>query len=85
MGFHWQHLGYASAAVFSEAMHRSEGEQLEAFVRFIKKDAALHQALKDRNWPAFAERYNGPAYARNQYDTRMATAYERFRAVGRIS
>lgn len=84
MGFHWQHLGYASAATYSEAMHRSEGEQLEAFVRFIKKDEALHQALKDRDWPAFAERYNGPAYARNQYDTRMAAAYERFRAVGRV-
>lgn len=85
MGFHWQHLGYASEAVFSEAMHRSEGGQLEAFVRFIKKDKALHQALKERDWPAFAERYNGPAYARNQYDTRMAAAYDRFRAVGRIS
>lgn len=85
MGFHWQHLGYASAAVFSEAMHRSEGEQLEAFVRFIKKDPALHQALKARDWPEFAARYNGPAYARNQYDTRMAAAYDRFREVGRIS
>ncbi len=85
MGFHWQHLGYASAAAYSEAMHRSEGEQLEAFVRFIKKDPALHQALKSRDWPEFAERYNGPAYARNQYDTRMAAAYERFRTVGRIS
>jgi len=85
MGFHWQHLSYASAAVFSEAMHRSEGEQLEAFVRFIKKDPALHQALKARDWPEFAERYNGPAYARNQYDTRMAAAYDRFREVGRIS
>ncbi len=85
MGFHWQHLGYASAADFSEAMHRSEGEHLEAFVRFIKQDKALHAALKDRDWPAFAERYNGPAYARNQYDTRMAAAYDRYRNLGRAA
>ena len=85
MGFHWQALGYSSPFDFWAAMHRSEGEQLEAFVRFIKKDKALHQALKNRDWTAFAERYNGPAYARNQYDTKMAAAYDRFRAVGRIS
>lgn len=85
MGFHWKSLGYASAVVFSDAMHRSEGEQLEAFVRFIKKNKALHQTLKERDWPAFAERYNGPAYARNQYDTRMAAAYERFRVLGRVA
>jgi hypothetical protein len=85
MGFHWQGLGYASAADYSEAMHRSECEHLEAFVRFIKQDKALHAALKDRDWPAFAERYNGPAYARNQYDTRMATAYDRYRQLGRAA
>ena len=85
MGFHWQYLGYASAAGYSEAMHRSEREHLEAFVRFIKQDKALHTALKDRDWPKFAERYNGPAYARNQYDTRMAAAYDRYRQMGRAA
>lgn len=85
MGFHWQHLGYASVADFYQAMRLSEGEHLEAFVRFIKQDKALHTALKERNWPEFAERYNGPAYARNQYDTRMAAAYDRYRQLGRAA
>lgn len=85
MGFHWQALGYASAVEFWKAMHRNEGEHLEAFVRFIKLDKVLHTALKDRDWPAFAERYNGPAYARNQYDTRMASAYDRHRELGRAA
>lgn len=85
MGFHWQGLGYASAVEYSEAMHRNEGEHLEAFVRFIKQDKALHTALKDRDWPSFAARYNGPAYARNQYDTRMAAAYDRYRQLGRAA
>lgn len=85
MGFHWQALGYASAADFSEAMHQNEGQQLEAFVRFIKQGRNLHKALKDRDWADFAERYNGPAYARNQYDTRMAAAYDRHRRMGRAA
>jgi hypothetical protein len=85
MGFHWQALGYASAADFSEAMHENEGEHLEAFVRFIKQDSRLHKALKARDWQAFAERYNGPAYARNQYDNRMAAAYDRHRGLGRAA
>lgn len=85
MGFHWQSLGYASASAYSEAMHRNEAEQLQAFVRFIKQDQDLHTALKNRDWPAFAERYNGPAYARNQYDTRMAAAYDRHRSMGRVA
>ncbi|MBK1874581.1 N-acetylmuramidase family protein [Marinobacter sp. 1-3A] len=85
MGFHWRSLGYESAQKFYHKMILSEGEQLEAFVRFIKQDSHLHKALKDRDWPDFAERYNGPAYAKNQYDTRLAAAYQRHREIGRIS
>ncbi|MCK6186840.1 N-acetylmuramidase family protein [Pseudomonas sp. EYE_354] len=34
-------------------------------IRFIEKDPILHKALMAKKWAAFAERYNGPAYARN--------------------
>ncbi|OEY67467.1 N-acetylmuramidase domain-containing protein [Marinobacter sp. X15-166B] len=77
MGFHWKALGYESALYFYHQMHRSEGHQMDAFVRFIKSDKALHAALKNRDWQEFARRYNGPAYRRNQYDLKMALAYER--------
>jgi hypothetical protein len=82
MGFHWRHLGYASVQKFAQAMARSEGEQLDAFVRFILADTALHNALKSRKWAQFARRYNGPDYARNLYDTKLARAYERHTAAG---
>lgn len=84
MGFHWQALGYASAWDFYHKMIQNEAEHLEAFVRFIKLDSELHAALKARDWQSFAEQYNGPAYARNQYDTRLAAAYERHRKIGRL-
>ena len=37
MGFHWQALGYSSPFDFWAAMHCSEGEQLEAFVRLSNR------------------------------------------------
>lgn len=78
MGFHWQVLGYESAKAFARAMNQSEGQQLDAFVRFIKADAGLHRALRSKDWADFARRYNGPAYAKNQYDVKLAEAYKEF-------
>lgn len=78
MGHHWQHLGYASVQAFAHCMAESESQQLEAFVRFVEADPALHKALKARKWAEFARLYNGPAYARNLYDVKLARAYEQF-------
>ena len=82
MGFHWKTLGYASAQDYADRMAVSEGEQLDAFVRFILADKALHTALKQRRWAAFARSYNGPAYKENLYDTKLARAYERYSKAG---
>lgn len=77
MGFHWQALGYESVQAFFDRHRDSEGDHLDGFVRFIKNDSRLHSALNDRDWARFARIYNGPAYERNQYDVRMAEAYDR--------
>src|SRR5690606_1577090 len=82
--YHWRLLGYQSAEHFFESMHISEGEQLSAFVRFIKADANLHQAIKNRDWETFARLYNGPAYARNRYDLQLADADDRHRQIGSV-
>lgn len=79
MGMHWERLGYDSATSFEKLMNRSEADQLDAFVRFIKADPTLHRALKRHDWKTVARLYNGPAYEKNSYDTRMAAAYERHR------
>ncbi|WP_421865107.1 N-acetylmuramidase domain-containing protein [Motiliproteus sp.] len=78
MGYHAQTLGYDSVDRFVELMHESERCQLDAFVRFIKADPALHQALKDCDWAQFARRYNGPGYKKNRYDEKLADAYARY-------
>lgn len=78
MGYHWEMMGYASAQDYVAQMHSGEGAHLLALVRFIKADTGLHKALKSRKWAEFAKRYNGPAYAQNLYDVKMARAYKNF-------
>src|SRR5690606_23739721 len=79
MGMHWKHLRYSSAEAFFGAMHESEGAQLDAFVRFIQADSRLIEALRNKDWASFARWFNGPDFQRNQYNMRLAEAYERHR------
>lgn len=78
MGFNHAACGFADVFAFVAAMNQGHDQQLLAFCRFIKANKLMHQALKDRNWATFARLYNGPAYAKNQYDVKLAQAYRRF-------
>jgi len=78
MGYYWKDLGYISLQAFVNAMYASEGAQLQAFVAFIEENPTLHRALKELAWSTFAQGYNGPDYAKNKYDTKLATAYKKF-------
>jgi hypothetical protein len=76
MGFNWKALGYESLQEFVNRMYESEGQHLDAFVRYVKVND-LGRFLRTKNWAAFAKGYNGADYARNKYDTKMAQAYAR--------
>lgn len=52
----------------------SEGEQLKQMAALIKA-WKLDEALRVRNWKAFARRWNGPGYRRNNYDVRLAARW----------
>ena len=58
-------------------MRESEGQQLDAFVRFIIASPQIHMALRKQDWTAFAAGYNGPAFAKNSYDKRLEAAYRK--------
>ena len=76
MGAHWAWLGYRDVdALVAEARSGLDG-QLRLMLRYIEK-AGLKDALRERNWVAFARGYNGPDYARNSYHLRLALAYRR--------
>jgi len=91
MGENWGLTGASSLQDFINKMSASEGAQLDLFVNFIKnerrrfdpvtlqsssKGMSLWEALKARNWKVFARIYNGPAFAKNQYDTKLEAAYK---------
>ncbi|MCP4439660.1 MAG: DUF3380 domain-containing protein, partial [Aureispira sp.] len=79
MGFNHATVGYNDVESFVEAMHVAGSNQLDAVMEFVKKNNLLRHVQGDaKNWAAFAKGYNGPAYAKNQYDKKLAAAYERF-------
>ena len=74
MGAHWAWLGYASVeALVAEARSGIAG-QTRLMALYIEK-AGLAKALRDHDWASFARGYNGPAYAGNAYDRKIAGAY----------
>ena len=79
MGFNHAAAGFADVESFVAAMASGHAAQLDAFVAFVRS-AGLATALAAQDWPAFARGYNGPAYTRFAYDTKIAEAYARFAA-----
>lgn len=75
MGFNHVAAGHPTLQGFINAMYAGEAEQLMAAVAFIKANPVMAKALRDKDWAGFARRYNGPAYAKNKYDTKLAAAY----------
>lgn len=76
-GFNWKKCGTASRGEFLQRMSRSEQDQLELFVNFIKANG-MDKYLRKKDWAGFARQYNGPSYARRGYHTRLAKAYKKY-------
>lgn len=75
MGFNYAACGFDALQSFVNAMYESEGRQLDAFIAFVLHEG-LADELKQQRWADFARRYNGPKYAANQYDTKLAAAFK---------
>lgn len=84
LGQNFATLNMGSARDYVAKIARSERDGLDCFEAFITANA-LTPYLKQRNWPAFARRYNGADYQRNRYDQRMAEAYARIRGRGVVA
>lgn len=77
LGVNHRVAGFDAVEAFVKAQMRSEGEHLRAFCAFVINNR-LDDALRDRRWADFARGYNGPAYAQNHYDAKLADAYARY-------
>lgn len=74
MGDHFEWLGYRTVDALVEEARAGAAGQARLMLRFIEK-SGLTALLNTHQWENFALRYNGPAYERNRYDERMASAY----------
>ncbi len=77
MGFNYQMVGYSDIYEFVHDMHLSEYHQAKAMFQFINK-ANLLDEINRQDWAGFARGYNGPGYKANQYDVKLAQAYQKF-------
>jgi len=77
MGFHWKDLGFTSVGAMWDFAKESEANQVALGIRFIKTIPKLDTALKNKDWATFAYYYNGSGYAKFNYDSRLATEYQK--------
>ena len=75
MGFNHAMVGHPTIQGFVNAMYAGEREHLIAFCRFVQT-AGLAPALRRQDWAAFAHGYNGAGYAENEYDVKLAAAFD---------
>ncbi|MFN8296751.1 MAG: N-acetylmuramidase family protein [Chitinophagales bacterium] len=78
MGFNYALAGFNTLQDFINAMYNSERNQLLAFVNYVKH-SSLDDELRSKDWVNFARRYNGPDYKKNNYDTKLAAAYNKYK------
>lgn len=74
-------VGHPTIDEFVVAMMSGAGPHLDAFVGFVQANR-LDGALRVRDWRNFARGYNGPGFAANAYDTKLAAAYAKWSRAG---
>lgn len=81
MGFLAEEQGFKSAKdMFAYMVSGGVPAQVDCMVREIRRKKLI-DAMNRHRWADFARVYNGPGYKQNQYDTKMAAAYARWKDV----
>ena len=79
MGMNYVTVGFQGVEDMVAAMSTSEDQQLAAVAKFLVANK-LDRALQAHNWRSFALGYNGPNYEANQYDSKLAAAFQKYSA-----
>ena len=78
LGSNCQSCGHDNVYDFVKANVESEAQQLECFIKFLQANG-LDVHLRNKDWNAFAKKYNGPGYLQNAYHTKLQDAYNKFK------
>jgi hypothetical protein len=77
LGQNFQTAGFSDAASMIVAMCRSEDAQILSVCKFLVA-TGLDRVLRTHDWSAFARGYNGPNYAKYNYDTKLLQNYHKY-------
>ena len=80
MGFNAGAAGYNTTLAMVKDFMLDEENQLRAMVQFIKTNG-LDDELRRHDWAGFARGYNGPGYAKNRYDVKLAQAFKKWQGI----
>jgi len=80
MGFNHAAAGYPSARAMVAAFLDDEETHLRAMMAFIKANK-LDDELRRHDWAGFARGYNGPGFAKNGYDRKLAAAFAKWQRI----
>lgn len=81
MGFNYKMCKYSSVSDFVNDMMVSERYHLLSLIEFVRAKG-LVKHLVNRNWSGFAKGYNGEGYKKNNYDTKLEAAYNKYKRNG---
>ncbi len=76
MGFNFKVVGCQSVTELVTQAFAGEYWQAWHMMNFIANNDLISK-LMNHDWAGFARRYNGPGYAANHYDSKLAAAYQR--------
>lgn len=77
LGENYAMAGYDTPQAMVLAFMADEENHLEACIKFLIA-AHIDDDLRAHRWSVVARVYNGPGYAKNQYDVKMASAYAKW-------
>jgi hypothetical protein len=80
MGFNARAAGFPSAKAMVLAFMDDEEAHLRAMIRFIVTNK-LDDELRRHDWAGFARGYNGPGFAKNGYDKKLAASFARWQKI----
>jgi hypothetical protein len=84
MGFNHRACGFGTAWAFARAMASGSRAQLDAAANYILH-RRLDDELREGRWAAFALAWNGPGFAKHDYDGRLAAENRRAAAWARCT
>ena len=80
LGEYFADVGFDSVEDMVQAFMDSEAEHLEATVLLLKK-WKVDDDLRAHRWAVVAKTWNGPGYAKNRYDTKLAQSFAKWQKI----